>query len=138
MWEINAADQMLTVLFSFLTGIAFSLIYDVFKAMRLSFKKGTLAVFFEDILFCAVCTLITFCLLMLRTKGQLRLFVFSAEGAGFLSARWVLSPYTVAVLRLVLRFLSFAYGWVCGVLSGVGRKCRIFFEKIFKFILSLL
>ncbi len=132
MWEINAADQILTLLLSIGTGVSFSLLYDIFKAYRLTAHKGTWAVFFEDIVFSLICTFLTFCLLMLRTKGQLRMFVFLGQGAGFFAARWLLSPYTVRFLRCIFRFFAVCYKRSVTFLSNAAEKSFAFFIKIFK------
>ena len=132
MWEINAADQMLTLLLSFGMGLLFSLLYDIFKAYRLTARKGTWSVFWEDIVFSLICTFLTFCLLMLRTMGQLRWFVFFGQGVGFAAARWLLSPYTVRFLRCIFRFFAGIYKRTVAVLSTASEKCFTFFIKIFK------
>lgn len=132
MWEINATDQIFTLLLSIGSGVLFSLVYDIFKAYRLTAHKGTWAVFSEDVVFSLICTFLTFCLLMLRTKGQLRMFVFLGEGAGFFAARWLLSPYTVRFLRCIFRFFSALYKKVVTFLSVTAEKSFAFFIKIFK------
>lgn len=132
MWEINRTDQLFTVLCSFLCGVVFSLVYDVFKAGRLAFRKGTFAVVIDDIIFSLLCTFVTFCLLMLRTKGQVRFFVLASQAAGFAAARWTLSPFTVKFLRLAMRAGSKILSRASAVFWSCADKSGLFFVNLYK------
>ena len=132
MWEINNLDQFITVLWSLLLGALLSLLYDSFKSVRLSFHHSRVSVFFEDILFGLIGALLSFCLLMLRTKGQIRLFVFLFMIIGFVLWRLTLSRFNVKFLCLFLRFLKMIFGKVECFFEKLGQKLENFFKKFYK------
>lgn len=105
-WEISSRDQLITVGFSLLAGVLLAVIYDLFKAPRLCRNKGSVRIFFEDVFFGALSSLICFCLFMLRTKGQIRLFYLACCGAGFLLWRISLSKYFLKVLCFAIRHIT--------------------------------
>ena len=87
MWEINNASQLIAFLTSLAVGCVFCLIYDIFRAVRKSFKRNAAAMFFEDVLYSFICGVIGFCFLLGTTGGDLRAFAFLGMGAGFFICR---------------------------------------------------
>lgn len=138
MWEIDSTNQIITTALSAALGGAFSLLYDFFKAARLSKHRAVLAVFFEDIFFCIICTFFTFCLLMLRTNGQLRGYALVGIAVGFLLFRFLISRFTVAVLcivfKSVLRFFGALSRKISDISEKTGRKAKKFLKKFRKTI----
>ena len=75
MWEISNIGQSNAVIYAFLLGLVLGFVYDIFKLDRIIFKRSTFTVFFEDIAFWVIAAFLTFCLLLLTTNGQARLYV---------------------------------------------------------------
>ena len=139
MWEINNASQLIAFLTSLAVGCVFCLIYDIFRAVRKSFKRNAAAVFFEDILYSLLCGVIGFCFLLGTTGGDLRAFAFIGMGAGFFICRFTLSRVFLPVLLFVIRILRRVFGGISRVSAAVfsaidrafckcGEKIRIFFN----------
>ena len=139
MWEINNASQLIAFLLSLAVGCVFCLIYDIFRAVRKSFKRNAAAVFFEDILYSFICGVIGFCFLLGTTGGDMRAFVFVGMGAGFFICRVTLSRVILPVLLFIIRILRRVFGGISRVSAAVfsaidkafckcGGKIRIFFK----------
>ena len=105
MWEINNLDQTVTFLIALLLGAAFSAVYDVFKAVRLTCHPKTISVALSDVLYFLLLSFFTFCLFMLRTKGQPRGYAFFGELLGFVVWRLTVSKYFLKILLFVFRVL---------------------------------
>ncbi len=131
MWEIENGAQAITFAISIVTGIGFSVLYDVFKVGRLCSRPGTFVVALGDFLYFVICTLVTFCLLMLRTLGQPRVYVFIAFIIGFLIWRFTLS-------RLFLLVLKRIFGLCSLIFSLVHRAFRRFFARIAGFFVDII
>ena len=131
-WEINSTEQLVTTLLSLAVGVFLSFIYDIFKSFRLCSKKGKAAIFFEDIVFGLIATLVCFCLLMLRTKGQVRLYVLLFLGLGFVLWRLTLSKFFIKILLAVLRFLKSVLHSLKVVFSKFAKKVAAKAKKFHK------
>lgn len=99
MWEIDNLHQWTTLLYSILTGFFLCFIYDLFRINRLFFCKKIITVFIEDLLFWIISSVIIFCLMLLRTNGQIRFFVCFGVLIGFFIMRLTFS-------KLILRFFK--------------------------------
>lgn len=139
MWEIDNISQLIAFLLSLAVGCVFCLIYDIFRAVRKSFKRNAAAVFFEDILYSLLCGVIGFCFLLSTTGGDLRAFTFIGMGAGFFICRLTLSRLFLPVLLFVIRVLRRVFGGISRVSAAVfsaidrafckcGEKIQIFFN----------
>ena len=135
MWEIDNLSQLIAFLLSVAVGCVFCLIYDIFRAVRKSFKQSGVAVFFEDILYSFICAVLSFCFLLSTTGGELRVFVFVGMGIGFSVCRFTLSRPIFSAMLFVLRFFRFLQGKISRLLSVItaatdkcGGKIRIFFK----------
>lgn len=77
MWEISNLGQGNAIIYAFLLGQVLGFIYDIFKLDRIIFKRSTVTVAFEDILFWLIAAFLTFCLLLLTSNGQVRLYIIA-------------------------------------------------------------
>lgn len=130
MWEINNLDQTVTFLLSIAFGILFSVLYDVFKSVRIACRLKKLTVALSDVVYFLVITLFTFCFFMLRTKGQPRAFAFFGELLGFVLWRLTLSKY-------FLRVLLFAFRIFRSLLLKISLISSAFFGVIYRKITEL-
>ena len=139
MWEINNASQLIAFLTSLAVGCVFCLIYDIFRAVRKSFKRNAAAMFFEDVLYSFICGVIGFCFLLGTTGGDLRAFAFIGMGAGFFICRFTLSRLFLPALLFIISILRRVFGGISRVSAAVfsaidrafckcGEKIRIFFK----------
>ncbi len=132
MWEIENGAQAVTFLIGALMGVCFSMLYDVFKAYRLCAAPKTFAVAVGDFFYFVICTLFTFCLLMLRTLGQPRGYVFIALAFGFIVWRLSLSTLFVTALRYVFSFIKHTFLRFHRAFRRISMRIGDFFVKIIK------
>lgn len=106
--------ELRLLLLSFVLGTVFGALYDIFRALRLSFPHPSLAVFFEDVAFTSAFGLgfYTFCTALCR--GELRGFVLVGMIAGFLA-------YILTLGRTVSAGVAFAVKFVRKMLTNLGR-----------------
>ncbi len=114
MWEISNWGQGGTLLYALSLGALLCGFYDVFRLDRIIFKRGTVAVFLQDLLFWLISAFATVCLFILKTNGQTRIFVLLAMLIGFFI-------YRLTISRLIDKIAPFIKIWV--------KKTRRFYIK---------
>lgn len=102
MWEINNITQSTAFLWSVLLGCALSVVYDIFRLDRMIFKRSVFTVALEDILFWVISAFSVFCLMLLTTNGQIRVFVLIGVFIGFIIFRLTFSRF-IDLLALPLK-----------------------------------
>ncbi len=95
MWVLLFQNKGSAFLISVLFGLAVGLLYDFFRVGRVIINGGKIRLFFEDVLFSAVCALM-FCVLIFNTTmGTIRLFTVLGFSIGFFVYRFSLGLLTV-------------------------------------------
>ncbi|MBQ4155068.1 MAG: spore cortex biosynthesis protein YabQ [Clostridia bacterium] len=107
MWEINNLHQWVSFAFSLVTGLFCCIIYDIFRIDRQLFKRGKITVFLQDLLIWIIYALVIFSLMLLRTNGEPRFYIFLGSFIGFTVCRLTLSRLTTIVLTPIRRFSVF-------------------------------
>ncbi len=133
MGRVTVADQTLTSLFSILLGLAFCVLYDLFRFFHKK-CRGWWAVFISDLIFWLLAALVVFCFLIFKTLGQPRGYVLLGIGLGFGIGKLIFADRLLCVFNC-------AYGLVERVLQIVLCPLRIFFaflSKICKKLASIL
>ena len=75
---VDNLGQTYDFVVAMLLGAALGVVYDIFKILRLVGVRSRLAVFVEDLIFFAVCTIAMFSYYMQFTDGKFRIFAFIA------------------------------------------------------------
>lgn len=132
MWEINNAAQIFTFLYSLCLGVIFCVFYDFFRGLRLAIRFSDIVIFFQDIIYFFIISIITFLFLLSLTNGEIRGFVIFGIIIGFLVFYLTFSKILLKFLSKVLRFLIFIFGRVNSILNVAFCKVDIFTSKILK------
>lgn len=131
MWEINNFHQWESFALSIVVGVCCSIIYDVFRLDRQLFKRAKLTVFFQDIFIWCSYSFIIFSLMLMRTNGEPRIFVFLGSFIGFFLCRLTFSKLVMrlfAPLKLFSAFVRKKYNlYIKGLSKWVDK--HIFFTK---------
>lgn len=126
------------MLVCFLFGAGYCLFYDVLRAFRSRKNYSDSAVFFQDIFYFSVISLITFLLLLRYTYGEMRAYIFVSIFAGFAFCRITLSKLIFPVFKWMIKIITVAFSAVFGFFSGifntVSRHLLKFFRNSAKFI----
>ena len=131
MWEINLSDQATTFLLSLFLGVAFCLVFDLTRGLRLFGLNSKAAVFLTDIIYFLLVSFVNFCFFLTRESGQVRGYVFAGEIAGFFLFRLTLSKSVMAII-------AFLYKAYAGVKSRMIKVKTKFYSKIKKKTLNLI
>ncbi|HCC34303.1 MAG TPA: hypothetical protein DEQ02_01195 [Ruminococcaceae bacterium] len=102
--DITFTGQTLSFFIAIGTGFCLCLFYDVFRIVRLAAKPSAVSVFFQDIVFFAVCALVTFCLLMVRCRGEIRGYMIAGELFGFIFCRNTISQLIMKISSAIIGF----------------------------------
>ena len=130
--QISSLKDTLSILISIITGIIISVIFDIFKAIRKSFKSGQLIIFIQDIIFFLISAIITFTLLFLRVNGEIRWFILFFELIGFTVSQKLFSRYIVKALYNIMIFIkNYVFSPVNAVLNRFYLIFNDFFDKLF-------
>lgn len=94
-------------------GILIGIIYDFFRVLRKFFRTGSVAAFFEDIIFWIVVSLVLFFTLYISNDGEVRFYIFVGAAIGaalyFLTASPVLVNFMVAAVNFVHSCLKIVF-----------------------------
>ena len=121
----SLSSQTAYFLWSLLMGAALGVLYDVVRAVRMAVHAGKIHVIISDILFFAVCGVLTSLFALPFNKGDVRGFILFGEAVGFLAYRLTIG----AVMGKV-------YAFIARILRSLVQKIRKYFEKIFNYLLK--
>ena len=91
-------SSVLVFAYFFLLGIFLGLLYDLFKIFRIIIAKNSF-IFFMDILYFVICSLVTFVLCIFINSGITRGFIFQGEFFGFITYKYIFS-------RIISKFMQ--------------------------------
>lgn len=129
---IDSLSDVISVFISLLFGAVVSLIYDLFKSYRIAFKSSYAWIVVQDILFSIISAVLTYLLLYICVKGEIRWFVLIFEIIGFALFRNYISKTVVKIIVKINLFIKKAI--IMHLKSGISlieNKINGFFDKIF-------
>lgn len=121
----SLSDQTAYFLWSLALGVLLGVLYDMVRALRMTLRAGRLHVAVSDVIFFAVCGVITSLFALPFNKGNVRGFILFGEAVGFLGYRLTLGSVMGKV-----------YAITACKLRGFVQKIRKILEKIFKYLLK--
>ena len=98
------ANQAATLLLAVLLGAGLCLLFDALRILRLACRVSVLSVALQDFAFWLVCALLTFGLLMVRCRGELRGYVLACEICGFFLCRRTVSVALMKTAGAIIHF----------------------------------
>lgn len=122
---ISLSAQTAYFLWSLVMGAALAVLYDVVRAVRMAIRAGKTHIILSDILFFAVCGVLTSLFALPFNKGDVRGFILFGEAVGFLAYRLTIG----AVMGKMYAFLA-------RVIQSFVQKIRKVLEKFFKYLLK--
>lgn len=123
MWEIDNNLQISAFLFSVVLGVVFEFFYDVFRALRRAVFHKNIFVFFEDIIYFCIISVLSFIYFLSVTNGEIRGFVLLGILLGFLGLYFTLSRYISSALFVVIY-------WLIKLILSFKRAFYLLFSKI--------
>lgn len=134
MYSVPQSEQLSIFIASLGLGFLLGILYDVLRAIRLSFTSSKIAVVIFDLLYFFLFGLFTFLFILALNKGEIRSYIIAGELIGaifyYISFGIAAIKFTDRVVKLLKQFYSF----VLKVISAPIRLIkRVFFrlsEKI--------
>lgn len=87
----------------FLVGLIINFLFDIFRALRKSFKTKNVLVFLEDIVFLCMSGCIFFRSLIVFNNGEIRLFIVLSTIIGILIYSLTISSHCVIIITVILK-----------------------------------
>ncbi len=103
---LSLADETLLFLYSCLLGVAFGVIFDLFRAFRSIVASNKINVFIQDVLLFLIYSFLSFCFMIASTDGELRIFVLVGEAAGFIIYICTVSKPVMKLLKVVAKLIK--------------------------------
>lgn len=103
---IYLADQTIIFLQSILVGALLGVFFDAFRISRIAIPTGRAVVFLEDVVFFALCAVITFALMLSAIEGQVRFFLLVGEVIGAVLYNLTLGRLVMAVSKTIIHIVK--------------------------------
>lgn len=137
MYTVDQNEQMLIFLASLGVGFLLGVLYDFFRALRLSFTRGKVAVVIFDLIYFFSVALFSYIFILAANKGEVRSYIIIGE---LLGAVFYYFSFGIAVIKLTDRFVSllrkfctFAFKIISFPFRLIKRLSSNFFSKLRKF-----
>ncbi len=143
MWEIHNNLQISGFLYSCVLGIIYSVVYDLFRTIRIIKPHSNFMVFFEDIIYFLLISITTFIFLLSITNGEIRSYILFGIALGFILFNKLVSRYFIkgakVIFKLILKCFSVAsigFYWLFSktdlFISKISENCSKNFKKVLK------
>lgn len=99
MWLLLFQNRGTAFLVSLPVGCIIGLIYDVFRLIRVVYTGGRIKLFFEDVLFCIMSSVVFTVFMFNVNMGVIRLFAVVGVLVGFFAYRFSIGLFTVPIAR---------------------------------------
>lgn len=127
MWEICNSFQIISFLYALALGVIYCVIYDFLRSIRQIIPHKDITVFFEDIIYFLIISILTFIFLMATTNGSVRSYILVGISFGFCLSNIFISRYIIYVFRYLLK-------WILALFLLVSTVYYKVFTKIFEII----
>ncbi len=118
----------MSIPFGFLLGAVFYILEGITATVR----GKSIRQFISDIFFFLLAGFVTYCFLLIRSKGEIRGYVLFGELIGFWIYKKLLSKLTVGIFRWIIYFMKSAFSAVFQALSITINNMCSFFKRIFE------
>ena len=90
-------------------GAVLSVIYDIFRIIRVAFGGKKTAVFVEDLIFSLVALVLTFVFVIAFNNGELRFFVLIGELLGFVTCHYTIGRIIIGFSRAIINSVKWFF-----------------------------
>ena len=120
--HITLTEQACAFLYSCAFGAALSILYDLFRLVRMLTGAGRVLTAALDLFYFFACGVFTFAFIMAVTGGEVRGYIYFGELLG-----WLL--YHLTLGNLFVKFLALLAKGISRLLEGVFRPVRVLMDK---------
>ena len=102
----NNLEQLINFIYFIFIGMLLSVIFDIFRILRRSFKTSDIVTNIEDILFGVITGIIIIFSIFLFNNGEIRLYLFIGISIGILIYMLLISKYFIKLNVLIISFIK--------------------------------
>lgn len=102
----NNLEQLINFIYFIATGMFLSIVFDIFRILRRSFKTSDLITNVEDVIFGVITGLIILVSIFLFNNGELRLYIFIGLLIGILVYMLFISKYFIKLNVAIINFIK--------------------------------
>ena len=127
----NNLEQIHSFFIFILIGMLISIIFDIFRILRKTFKTADIITYIEDIIFWIVTLLIIIFSIFLFNNGELRFYLFISMLIGILIYMLFISKYFITINVFIINFIKKIFYNILHILS---KPIKLFYRVIKKVI----
>jgi len=128
-------EQVFCLIVFAITGIVISIIFDMFRILRRSFKTPDFITYIQDILFWIIAGIIMLFAIFKFNNGQIRSYIFIGTALGIIVYMLTLSKYfikySVSIIKVIKKIVYF-------LISFIWKIAKIICKPINKMILQIM
>lgn len=102
----NNLEQLINYIYFIITGMILSIVFDIFRILRRSFKTSDIVTNIEDVIFGIIIGIIILSSIFLFNNGELRLYIFIGIGVGIIFYMLFISKYFIKLNVAIINFLK--------------------------------
>ena len=102
----NNLEQLINFIYFIITGMILSIVFDIFRVLRKSFKTSDLVTNIEDIIFGIITGIIKLSSIFLFNNGELRLYIFIGILVGIIIYILFISKYFIKINVAIINFIK--------------------------------
>lgn len=102
----NNLEQLINFIYFIATGMVLSIIFDIFRILRRSFKTSDLITNIEDVIFGMITGLIVLLSIFLFNNGELRLYIFIGLVIGIIIYILFISKHFIKLNVAIISFIK--------------------------------
>lgn len=137
MYSVPQSEQLTCFLSSLGMGFLLGVLYDVLRAIRLSFTKSKIALVIFDILYFVLFGVLTFLFILAFNKGEVRSYIIAGELMGalfyYISFGIAVIKFTDKAIILLKRFYAFIFKVISAPFRLIKRLFLLISKPILKF-----
>lgn len=102
----NNLEQLINFIYFIATGIFLSIIFDIFRILRRSFKTSDIVTNIQDVIFGIITGLTILLSIFLFNNGELRLYIFIGFLIGIIVYMLFISKYFIKLNVTIINFIK--------------------------------
>lgn len=102
----NNLEQLTNFIYFIITGMVLSIVFDIFRILRKSFKTSDIITNIEDVIFGIVTGIIILTSIFLFNNGELRLYLFIGIAVGIIIYMLFISRYFIKLNVAIINFIK--------------------------------
>ena len=132
MYSVPQSEQLSIFLSALGVGFLLGILYDLFRAIRLSFSSSRIATVIFDLLYFFFFGLISFLFILALNKGEIRSYIIIGELIGALFYYVSFGIAAIKFTNILIRYLKRFYAFVYKVISAPFRLIKCLLNSLFK------